>query len=148
MPSPPISQSFGQMLKTARKRQKLTQEDLAAAVVRLGAKVSQGYISLIERNAGTPGEPVVGRDLVEVFAAILFLNRDEALRAAGHNPDPPIHRSVISPTDQVAARIMIEFEVVGRDGKRRPLRPEEVTPGMRKQLADLLLETDPQNAGE
>jgi len=134
------------MLKAARKRQKLTQEELAAAVARLGGKVTQGYISLIERNAGTAEEPVVGRDLVELFAAALFMDRDLALRAASHNPDSPLHRSTISRDDLITARIIFEFEVVGPDGKRRPLRPDEVTSGMRKQLADLLL-ADSENTG-
>jgi hypothetical protein len=133
------TQTFGQMLREARSnaRPKMTQADLADAVKKRGLKMSQGYVSLIERTAGTPEEPEVSRDLVIALAAELRLDRDQALLAAGHNPKSPRHR--VEDDHPIKMRILAEFDVVAPDGTTRPVKWADLTPGMRKQLTHLIL---------
>ena len=135
---PGTSETFGQMLKAARKRHRMTQTQLADAVKSRGVSVTQGYVSLIERNAGKPTEPEVGRDLVSGFADALHLDIGVALRAAGHNPDSPLHR-IRESDERIRMRIQTEFEVVMPDGSTKPLRPGDLTPEMRRRLAEVLL---------
>jgi hypothetical protein len=133
------TQTFGQMLRDARSnaKPKITQADLADAVKKRGLKMSQGYVSLIERTAGTSEEPSVSRDLVIAIATVLRIDRDTALLAAGHNPKSPRHR--IEDDNSIRMRILTEFELVAPDGSSRPVQLSDLTPGMRKQLAHLIL---------
>jgi len=116
----------------------MTQDDLVEGVKRRGISVTQGYISLIERTAGTAQEPEVSRDLVVAIADTLLLNQDVALKSAGHHPQSPLHR--IRQSDEVIRmRIQTEFEVVLPSGEVRPLRASDLSPEMRRQLAEILL---------
>ena len=135
---PPPPQTFGQMLKAARKRHRMTQDQLAVAAKQRGVSVTQGYVSLIERTAGTAAEPEVGRDIVMAFADALHLDNGIALKAAGHNPDSPLHRLRES-DERLRMRIQTEFEVVLPDGSTTPLRLTDLTPEMRRRLADMLV---------
>lgn len=134
----PLGETFGQMLKSARRRHKMTQVELAEAVTRLDTKVTQGYVSLIERTAGTADEPEVGRELVTAFAHVLGIDKDKALRGAGFDPNSPIHR-IKSAEEIVRVRIQTEFELVSPDGTTRPLSPSDLSPEMRRRLAEAIL---------
>jgi transcriptional regulator with XRE-family HTH domain len=86
--SPPggltVAMSFGQWLKEARKRRRLSQEGLARA-----AGCTGSYISLLERAApdkrsGAALRPSV--EVVDAVAAALGVTRREARLAAGYVP--------------------------------------------------------------
>ena len=135
---PIMPETFGQMLKIARRRHRMTQDELVNGVKRRGISVTQGYISLIERTAGTAQEPEVSRDLVIAIADALQLIPETALKSAGHHPQSPLHR--IRQSDEVIRmRIQTEFEVVLPNGETRPLRASDLSPEMRHQLAEILL---------
>jgi len=80
----------------------------------------------------------VSRDLVIAIADALQLNPEISLKSAGHHPQSPLHR--IRQSDEVIRmRIQTEFEVVLPSGEVRPLRAADLTPEMRRQLAEILL---------
>lgn len=135
-------ESFGHMIRSARRRLRMTQEDVADEIKKRGGQISQGYVSLIERTAGTENEPDVSWELVTLIAKVLHLDRDASLRATGKDPNSPRYVLRENNDETINARILIEFEIVGPTGERRPLRPEDLTPGMRRELAAVLLNGD------
>lgn len=147
MPESP-RQTFGQMLRAARTKSKLTQQELANTVSQRGEPVTQGYISLIERTAGTPKEPQVRFEVVAAIASILRMDREEALLAAGHNPDSPLRRLADADPEHIRMRLLMEFELVQPDGSTRRLTNEDLTPERRRVLADLLLSGELEGPGD
>lgn len=80
-----MQETFGEWLKRTRKKQGLTQQQLADRV-----KVSKQYISNLERNArhGTSGaKPTPSAKVVKRIATGLEVPESEALRAAGYYPE-------------------------------------------------------------
>jgi transcriptional regulator with XRE-family HTH domain len=130
-------ETFGQLLKRFRRKAKLTQTDVAISVRQRGGQLSQGYVSLIERTAGTAQEPDVSREIVVLLSSVLGINRETALLSAGHNPKSP--KKPPEDGEYMRLRILAEFEIIAPDGSSRILPLSELTPAMRRALADLLL---------
>ncbi|MES2464221.1 MAG: helix-turn-helix transcriptional regulator [Armatimonadota bacterium] len=76
-----LSETFGQWLKRKRAstRPRMSQQELADA-----AGVTQSYVSLIERTAGTDAEPEVDREKVTLLAQALDESVKDALATAGY----------------------------------------------------------------
>ena len=73
--------TFGQIVKAARARLEMTQQEVAEAVRQRGGKVTQAYVSMIERTAGTGEEPDLSWEIAEKLAQVLEIEETEALLA-------------------------------------------------------------------
>jgi transcriptional regulator with XRE-family HTH domain len=113
-------ETFGQYFKRLRKskKPKISQDEVATH-----AGVTQQYISVIEKSAGTPEEPEVDPETAVKMAEYVGGTRREALRSLGRDPDshrfnPPL------PTDILTLKSGVIVELYSSGGKKIRLTPE------------------------